>query len=527
MNKLNPRVTPKIKAFFLATLSGVFLFLAFSPFNWFLFGWVALVPLFWALKDKPLKESFFIGGASFFIFFFLHIFWLNQVTVPGFLILIIILSFYGAVFGVFTNFVLRSSIELFILPFFWVLLEFLRARLFSGFPWGSLALSQWQNLRMIQIADITGMWGVSFLMVMTSCALYALLTRHKKTAYYIGICIVFLGANYTYGHARFDHRHLYFEKGPEVRLLQGNIPQHRKWDSAYAENIIDEYIKLSFTPEGDKPDADLVVWPETSYPYLVQENEKEHLSAIAEMLGTDLFVGASRRDGDKSYNSALYFSGKGEFKGNYDKRHLVPFGEYLPFEGVIGFVRNYIDKPMGHFVPGSEIELFTITTATEIPQHAQEAVIKETSILRFGTLICFEDIFPYISREFREKGADFFVNMNNLAWFGKTSAPWQQVASSVFRAVETRSGIARASNTGITCFIDPAGEVYSVLSENDKAVFVRGAVQDSLKVSRIVSFYVVYGEVFMIFVFVMFVLVLLMEMWRTKSFHKEGERKDR
>lgn len=513
LRKIEEKIKNVLKpgeAYFLSVVSGCLLFSAFPPLNWFVVGWIALVPFIFALKGKSVKESFLLGFVFFAVFFSMHIFWLHRVTVPGMIVLVSVLSVFGGLFGIATRYVLSYSLDLLLLPFVWVILEYLRGRVLTGFPWGSLSLSQWNNLKMIQIADLTGAWGVSFLMVMTSCALFAILSRSKKAVSYFAVCIFFLAVSYSYGTWRIDNKEFFMEKGPEVRLVQGNIPQHVKWDDVYAEEIIKKHVELSY-PEKTLSSPDLVIWPETAYPYLVDGPSLGHLSAIAKKIGAGFMTGAVFEQDSYHHNSALQFSSDGEFERVYHKLHLVPFGEYVPLEDKIGFLRDYIDKPMGDFKAGEDYTIFDLRTQSKHSHGASGALVREVNFYKFAVLICIEDIFPYIGRTFRKKGADFLVNITNDAWFGRSAAAWQHLSSSVLRAVENRTSVVRAANTGISAFIDPMGEIHSILIRDGEAIFVEGAIQDRVRISRTGSFYSEYGEVFVLFCLVMILLTLAVE----------------
>jgi len=189
--------------------------------------------------------------------------------------------------------------------------------------------------------------------------------------------------------------------------------------------------------------------------------------------------------------------------------HLVPFGEYIPFEKSLSFLREYIDKPIGNFERGEEYFLFPIRSTTS-DVSGSGVRTRQTRFYEFGVLICFEDIFPYITREFVKNGADFIINITNDAWFGKTAASRQHLQASVFRAIENRCPIIRAANTGISCFISAKGKVYSVVRKGDKETFISGSKTDGIEIYPVRSYYTVYGDIFVFFcIFMMFVIFLM------------------
>jgi apolipoprotein N-acyltransferase len=233
----------------------------------------------------------------------------------------------------------------------------------------------------------------------------------------------------------------------EVAAAQGNIPQDQKWQPAFQRETIDTYLRLSQEIFAAKK-PQLIVWPETALPFYPYEHPlflRLH-SELTRPYQTYLLTGAPHREktsaaGPLNYaNSAFLLSPDGRITGRYDKQHLVPFGEYIPLRGILGFASPLVET-LGDFAPGQ----------TSTPLSCQNS--------RIGVLICFESIFPEISRKQAEAGANLLVTLTNDAWFGRSSAPMQHLAMGVFRAVETRKTLVRAANTGISAFIDPMGRI--------------------------------------------------------------------
>jgi apolipoprotein N-acyltransferase len=198
---------------------------------------------------------------------------------------------------------------------------------------------------------------------------------------------------------------------------------------------------------------------------------------------------------DRYYNSAILLGPDGGVNGRYDKQHLVPFGEYIPFRKYLPFVGPLVES-MGDFTPGS----------TQRPLACQTAGI--------GVLICFESIFPDLSRKWTENGANMLVNITNDAWFGRSSAPWQHFSMAVFRAVETRRSLARAANTGVSGFIDPVGRISASLP-----LFETGYLTGDLPICSEQTFYVRYGYYFPVFCIIGVILTVLSSL-RTASMKK-------
>ncbi|MCD6093841.1 MAG: apolipoprotein N-acyltransferase [Candidatus Omnitrophica bacterium] len=494
------------KAVFLAVLSSFLLILSFPKFNLSFFAWVGFVPLFIVSENRTRKESFLLFYLSGLIFWAGILYWLIQVNLIGFLLLIFYLALYFGIFGFFIPPAPRSPLPapryLLFLPSLWVSLEFIRSHLFTGFGWALLGYSQYTNLPIIQIADVTGGYGVSFLIILVNATIGRVLSEVKKQKsenrnylfpfFYLLSVLCLLSSVFIYGYSKLTHFPLPISHFPlRISLIQGNIPQHQKWDAQLKESILSKYIHLSEqTAKSDSPH--LIIWPETAVPaYFNQDKEvKKRILSLSSEINTPLLVGAAtfqknkpgtRAMQGKSFNSAILIS-SGKAVQQYDKLHLVPFGEYVP--SLFSFVRNFIE--IGDFSKGREWKIFSLpSNLYPLPS--------------FAVLICFEDVFPYLSRGFVKRGADFLINISNDAWFGKTSAPYQHCQSAVFRAVENRVNVIKCSNTGVSCFISPTGRISGRLSKQGKDIFVAGYSTQKIPIEKTtLTFYTRFGDVFAI-----------------------------
>jgi apolipoprotein N-acyltransferase len=229
------------------------------------------------------------------------------------------------------------------------------------------------------------------------------------------------------------------------------------------------------------------------------------LRSLVRQSQTSVLVGApTMGDFDKNlrfYNSAVWFGPDGEEKTRYHKMHLVPFGEYLPYEAVTGWLRKLMT--IGYFHSGAEQTLFPVRSRYQ----------KTPIEARFATLICFEDIFPEQVRGFVRRGANLLVNITNDAWFGKTAAPYQHAQASVFRAVENRVPVVRAATTGLSCFISAEGRILASVSEGGEEIEVTGVQTHNLVLRRGVSFFTWAGGP----LFFWFIVALLALAWREAS----------
>ena len=490
----------RTKDWILCILSTILLILSFPKFNLWILAWFAFVPLFFALRNKSKFKAFLLSYFAGIIFWLGTIYWLVHVTFVGLISLVLYLALY---FGVFGFIIARYSIlytrySIVLIPSIWVLLEYLRSYLFTGFGWGLLGYSQYLNLSAIQIADITGAWGISFLVMMINVFAYgvmryALCAMRKKqkallsvTNYLLPAFILFLSLGYGFHELYMTH-----DAGGRrltVSVIQGNIPQSIKWLDYAKEQILERYLSLTSEALSDNPD--LIIWPEAALPGVLNQDGhlKEKLKAFVGECGVPLLAGAVYSDKSAYYNSAILISGNGEIAKRYDKLHLVPFGEYVPVKKIFGFLETVV--PIGDFVPGKEYTVFSLDAKTGKTQDAR----------RFSVLICFEDIFPQISRGFVKKGADFLVNITNDAWFGDTSSPYQHLQASVFRAVENGVYLVRAANTGISGFISPYGEVRTLVDKDTgRQTFISGyKIYDIALGRRQNTFYTEWGDWFVL-----------------------------
>jgi apolipoprotein N-acyltransferase len=335
-----------------------------------------------------------------------------------------------------------------------------------------LGYSQAFVLPVIQIAEWTGAYGVSFLIGSVNAAIASVvvlgLSRARGgLAAAAALLLLTLAVGW----------HALGASGEgtlRVAVVQPSIDQARKWDAGVLAQTLEMYRTL--TVEAGQASPALVIWPETAAPISLRHDPAtlERLRAMSREVRAPLVLGAldvAPGTPRRYSNSAFFLTGEG-IEGKYDKIHLVPFGEYVPLGSLLGFVRGWAD-----FI--SELESGTV--------HAVFPFQKTP----FGVVICYEGIFPELFRQFVAKGAQFMVNMTNDAWFGKTSGPWQHLAVLPFRAVENRVAIARAANTGVSAMIEPTGRIRQVLG-----LFQRGVLVGHLVGRTRTTFYTRYGDLF-------------------------------
>jgi len=367
-----------------------------------------------------------------------------------FILLSLYLSLFPAVFSVFARKMDSSRFGLIVISCIWVGLEYLRAKLMTGFPCCLTGYTQYKNLYLIQIADICGVYGLSFIIVFINILIYYLIFKRKEPyrgllKLHLSTALLLVGGTLVYGHYRLSDEKMKEEYNYPLRtvIIQANIDQSVKWNPDFQTETMDIYSRLTRSSFLFKPD--LIVWPETSAPFFFQNNQglSSRIFSIAEESGAALIFGSpayKRIAGKINYlNRAYLIPSDGRIE-SYDKVHLVPFGEYIPLKKLLFFI-NRLVAAAGDFKAGDKIS----------PLNYDD--------LSIGILICYEAIFPELARAQARKGANLLVNITNDAWFGKSGAPFQHLSMAIFRAVETRIPLIRAANTGISAFIDPCGRI--------------------------------------------------------------------
>lgn len=431
--------------------SGVLLALSFPPFNYPVLPFVALIPLFHFLESVKSPFRAFAGAFSCgLVFWGLLIYWITLFTHAGFVLLIIVMSVNFLLFTVVTRRLSRRfGVPLSVgAPFVWTAVDYIHAHGDLAFTWGQLAYSLSYHPLLIQFASVTGPYGVTFWIVSVNAVIYLLLKRVAAglpARRALAAAVVLLAAPVSFGMLVYIRTGIE-ENAPTARVayVQPSIPQDIKWSAGMRDSTFDILGALSLSQSGNRPD--LVVWPEAAAPAYLRTDSRyrERVGAIARTLGSHLLTGApeydyheNRKDYD-SFNSAFLFDPSGDIIEKYDKIRMVPVSERMPFEDRLTFLRD-VDVGGSHFVPGDRNVVF------------------EMGERRFGVLICFESIFPELSRKLAGDGAQFLVNITNDAWFERTSAAYQHSAFLVLRAIENRREIVRSANTGVSAFYDRIG----------------------------------------------------------------------
>ena len=486
------------KDLILCLSSAILLILSFPDFNLWILAWFGFVPLFFAIKNKSRGHAFLLAYFTGVIFWSVTIYWLVHVTLPGTILLVLYLALYFGLFGavISRTFLMPTFYHPVLIPSLWVILEYVRSYLFTGFPWALLGYSQYQNLTAIQIADVTGVWGVSFTLMVVNVAVKEMITyrlkvggyKRKAKSFFI---VVLIGLFMVFGYGFFRLSRKTEGARLKVSVIQANIPQELKWDSRAKTFILDRYTQL--TEKSAKDNPDLIVWPEASSPDILGEEAFvfPRIVSLAQKIRIPLLIGSVITEKGDYFNSALLIDRDGKIIQKYDKLHLVPFGEYIPLRNMLPFLQTVV--PIGDIARGKEYTIFK----------APGSRLQATSL--FSVLICFEDLFPELSRRFVLRGAQFLVNITNDAWYKKTSAAEQHFQASVFRAVENRVNLVRSANTGISGFVTPVGRVISLVQDEKKEkLFIGGTDTQEILIpeAKHLTFYTRYGEIFIILLFI-------------------------
>ncbi|MFZ5449347.1 MAG: apolipoprotein N-acyltransferase [Thermodesulfobacteriota bacterium] len=451
--------TTTVSHFMAAILSGLLLAAAFPKLNQTYLLIFALVPLFWALRGKSLKAGFWLGLVSGLAHYLALLYWIVYVThvfgklplvvAMGILLLLAgYLSLYTAMWGLGIAWGAARGLGLiWWAPALWVTLEMGQTYIISGFPWDLLGNGLFLHPLLLQLADITGVYGLSFLIVLVNATLYRLAfpvrgkTAPVKQAAVVALILI---AWVAYGYYRMGRVDDLAAASPKIKVAvcQGNLKQGEKWKKEMVLTTLDRYAELTRQVKG----AQLVIWPETAAPFFFMRTPDldAKVRDIAKDSGAYLLFGSPAMEltseGERYFNRAFLLNPQGETIGTYDKAHLVPYGEYVPLRRFFPFIGKMVPM-VGDFAEGP------VGATVSLPDGA------------IGPLVCYESIFPYLSRAQVANSARLLVNITNDAWFGKTAAAYQHLSMAVIRAVENRVCLARAANTGISAFIDGAGRI--------------------------------------------------------------------
>ena len=457
-------------------------YVAFPPVNAGEAAYVFAVPaLLWAYRRPPFRLFAGTVLSAFALAWTLLLGWLHHVTWAGLLLLgpfvgLLMGSWFLAAWWTLPRLrghkVLIRLIALLGLAGLWVVLEWVRGTIFGGFPWLPLAASQWQRPLILQSAAVGGAWSVSFLLVFFNLGTAAYAHRiffegatglRKRSPEFMTalLLLVFASVPFLAEAVRPARQRLV-----RLSLVQPYVPQGEKWDEAHATDILRTLDRLTLAAnDAGAPDA--ILWPEAVTPWALHRDPSvgPWLTSLAHRTGKPLLLGTIYTEGadgpaQRWFNGAVVVDPvRGLIEPPYAKRHLVPFGEYIPLRSVFGWLEKVV--PIGgDFEPG------TGARPVELPVGRSKVPV--------GVLICYEDIFPALARASVLEGAELLAVLTNNGWFGEGGAAYQHAAHSVLRAVETRRPVVRVGNGGWSGWIDEYGYIRAELRDENESIYFRG-----------------------------------------------------
>jgi apolipoprotein N-acyltransferase len=472
----------------LPVLFGVLFGLSSVPFGYPWFGFFCFVPLLYYIRlpISSRRQWFWISVGILISIFIQQSFFFSLLLFSAYAYLAIVILFSAVyltlIFFVLALMGLKRYLNLPIIltaPFIWVLKEQIPRLSPQKFPWHNFGYSLTQSPFLLQFIDITGIYGATFWLILINAILFTLIWNWRKKSICIPVVIILvisIGLPMVYNWSRWDRENT--NPGFKVGMIQTNIDQNKKWEPSLRNHHMIQLLKMSQDLLQYEPD--LIVWPEAALPYIVdQDNESRFVPPLTdELKNIPILLGAVTGCNPDEHgwcttlwNSAYLFHGGSKFEKRYDKRFLAPVTEGMPYPFLLNPVKKMLPPIYGKTLPGKDITIF------------------EVQKTRFAVLICFESVFPSISREFAQKGAQFLVNITNDAWFGDTIAAYQHASFLSARAIENRRPIARCAQNGISGFIDRYGRMRNTTKLNTRVV-----LSSSISPNTEITFFTKYGD---------------------------------
>ena len=475
------------KNILLCLLTGAAAALSFPKANLFFIIWIAFIPLLVAIMRSSLKTSFLCGFLTGFVFNALGLYWLIPMLqfntgsyIQAFAAACALWAYLGLYWAIWSSFV-NISKKYFASPWAvsvfaaccWVVLEYTRTYFLTGFPWMLAGYSQYKFTEIIQIAEFGGVYAVSFLIIICNMLFYFWITNAKGNKYLFA-ALALIAAAVVFGAHRFEKFKFFGDEAFTVVVVQPNVDQYKKWDQNYKDDILFDLERYALEAAEIKPD--FIVWPETALPDFLPWDRQTYQTAkrITKTAGGFSIMGAPYTDGTGRYFNAVFaFPGDGEgYTGIHVKNHLVPFGEYVPFQEILSKLFGVLNQ-LGNFVRGKDARVFT------------------NNIIYAGATLCSENFFPDISRRFSLNGARVLTNHTNDAWFFDTAAPYQHFMMNVFRAVENRKAMIVSANSGVSGIIEASGRI-AVSTKIMKEALISGEFLQN----DYLSFYTLHSDLF-------------------------------
>ncbi len=509
--------------YLLAIAAGLLLAAAFPKFGIAGFAWVAPALILFAAHGKTGGDAFRAGYVAGISFWLASLYWLLLIPVAGFPILgwLALSAFMAIYFGIWT-WLLAGKIgtggwtqrNLWSLAgaAAWVALEIFRAYFLGGFPWNLLGTSQFKLTPLIQIASVTGVYGVSFLVVWASLSFYSAIRMifskpDSRFAWQPEVFLPLLAVAFLFAAGSFQMRTPSNTGTNSLRitLIQPSVPQNLIWGTTANSNRFQELLTLTDRALTNR--TDLLIWPESALP----EFDEASFDAITNLVCTHhvwmIFnaddtvwrANAKNPDDYDDFNAAFLVAPDGKLAGVYHKRKLVIFGEYIPLVRWLPLVKWFTPITGGYAAGDRPVQFKLGISNDELRATNSRFEIRNSSFVTAAPLICFEDMFPQTARESVRGDTDFLVNLTNDGWFGEGAEQWQQAAAAVFRAVENGVPLVRCCNNGVTCWIDSHGRVRQVFKDKTGSIYGVGAMTFELPLPAekpAPTFYNRYGDWF-------------------------------
>ena len=520
-----------------AICSGLLYTGCFAPFNFTWLCWIALTPLIAAIwfseagsRHRWLR-NLLLGYVAGLTFFWTAFSWLTTVTVPGWFVLAFYMAIYFAIWAWFCGLLqprekrresgstkwdrmlaqarsgaapsqspwIKSTNNLllaFLVAAAWVTQEWFRGWVFSGFGWNGLGVALHGNWPLIQIAEFTGVAGLSFMVAFANVIAVTTVrrlvlevsTRTVRPHFDLTLTLATIVGVLTFGLRATQVSPP--TKPLRVAAVQSNVPQNQKFDPQFTRKIFDQFRRLSEIALRSTPPPDLLIWPESSMPgpVLLDRESYQFVMDLAASAESDILLGTIDEENGDVYNAALLVSDGGEQVQVYRKLHLVPFGEYVPGRHSVPLLARIVgDQVPGDFKAGKNHTVFELTNRD----------------VKVAPLICFEDTLGELTRRFvlpseTNPGANLLADITNDGWFLRSAGSHQHLANAIFRCVETRRPMVRAANTGVTCFVNEFGRVTQKLQDDTGSTFTEGVLTGEVKIptENELTFYTRHGELF-------------------------------
>ena len=491
----------KFKYLILSIISGILIGLSFPNFNLFFLAWISFIPLIYCVYKNNFNYAVLYGlvtgivySLTAFNWMFLFLLKNTETFFDSFIVSAIVWIGLALYFVVWTAVIKYCNLKIknngFIMTLFvssaWIVLEYIRNYFFGSFPINLLGYSQSSFLPLIQFADMCGVYGISFVIVVINFLLFSLI--YNKNKKYLITALIIISLLLVYGFVRINQISKINKEEIKIGIIQPNIEQIKRWNKMYKKEIV---MKIKNIVEYFKEkNTDIMLYPETVLPgYLRKEEEiKEFVEQISVISNISLIGGMDVED-YKVYNSIFIVSKNGEFIDKYKKKHLVIFGEYIPFQGFFAkmfsklFSNNNLTKEI-------ELKVFKFDRYT------------------LGINICSENYYPYLSRELVLKGATILTTHSNDSWCDGFSYPYQHFILNIFRAIENRKYLIISANTGISGVIAPTGKVVKQTKNKEQICF-----EENVYTNNYITIYDKIGDSFvylcMVYAFLVFFICIL------------------